>query len=285
MKMKKLVVLIIGIMFFLNLHAALITHLKFEEDLEDSYGNNNGTNHGVSYTTGREGRGIYFNDADEDYLEVGENNFDPRSSSGFSISLWVNSSSSNTNNNCYIGKNGKTGYPSSNEFVFGYYSNQLRIQIGDAVATASTDTEPFGYWKHYVITGKDFSTYTRITVYRDSYQIWTGNINDKMEIDSASKKWSFGQEWDSSTSDHFKGYVDNVRFYDNELDAAYVRQIFLKESSYVHLKFDDDFNDSVGSNHGTQTGGVTFKSGLENRAASLNLYDRKCRPFYPNLSH
>ena len=72
MKMKKLVVLIIGIMFFLNLHAALITHLKFEEDLEDSYGNNNGTNHGVSYTTGREGRGIYFNDADEDYLEVGE---------------------------------------------------------------------------------------------------------------------------------------------------------------------------------------------------------------------
>jgi hypothetical protein len=67
--------------------------------------------------------------------------------------------------------------------------------------------------------------------------------------------------------------MDNIRFYDNELDAAYVRQIFLKESSYVHLKFDDDFKDSAGSNHGSQTGGVTFKSGMENRAASLDMYN------------
>ena len=270
MKIKKLAVLIIGTMFFWNLHAGLVAHLEFEDNFKDRYGNNDGTNHGVVFTTGREGRGIYFNDSDEDYLEIGENNFDPKSSSGFSISLWVKSSSSNVNNNCYIGKNGTN--PNSNEFVFGYYSNQLRIQIGDVAATASTDTEPFGNWKHYVIAGKEFSTYTAITVYRDGSQIWTGNINDHVIINSDSRKWSFGQEWDGSdTTDHFEGYMDNIRFYDKVITAEEVMQIYAKESSDLHLKFDDDYEDRVGSADGSPSNtGVDFIEGMENRAIDLS---------------
>jgi hypothetical protein len=84
MKMKKLAVLIIGTMLFLNLHAGLVTHLEFEDDFKDRYGNNDGLNgpidetgnHDVSFDTGKEGRAIYFDG--NDYIEVGENDFDTR---------------------------------------------------------------------------------------------------------------------------------------------------------------------------------------------------------------
>jgi len=53
MKIKKLAVLIMGTMFFWNLHAALITHLKFEDDFEDSYGDINGKGiNGVTFAAG-----------------------------------------------------------------------------------------------------------------------------------------------------------------------------------------------------------------------------------------
>ncbi|HPA57936.1 MAG TPA: LamG domain-containing protein, partial [bacterium] len=275
--MKKLAVLIIGIMFFWNLHGALTTHLKFEDNFEDSFGNydgtNYGTNGGTTFATGKEGRSIYFDGGD--YVEVGNGYwFDPRGAdSSYSISLWVKSTeaASSSNANCYIGYHTVSG---GNIFLLGYWSSTLRLQIMNTYVTVSTSAEP-QEWTHYVVTAKENGTSTAAKVYKDGAQIWSGTINNVLTVTYNDKPWVLGQDWDSSTSktDYFKGNMDNVRFYDNELDAAYVRQIFLKESSYVHLKFDDDFNDSVGSNHGTQTGGVLFKEGLENKSAWMDGYN------------
>jgi len=268
MKVKKLVLLILLVFFFSNVYAGLLTHLKFENSLKDSYGDNDGENHGVTYTTGKEGRGVYFNDAESDYLEVGENGFDPEGSSGFSISIWVRPDSDNTNNNCYIGKHNSSG---GNEFLFGYWNGNLVVQVGDIDEDVLSVAEPAGVWTHYIVNGKTYGTYTDVTVFKNGSQIWTGYINDVMTISSTSKPWVLGQDWDGSTpSDFFKGRMDNLRFYDKVLTAEEVKQIYVKESSTVHLAFDDDYDDSAGSYDGTQTGGVIFKSGLENRLAYLD---------------
>ncbi|MGI6394480.1 MAG: LamG-like jellyroll fold domain-containing protein [bacterium] len=280
MKMKKLMVLIIGTMFFWNLYGSLLAHLKFEDNFEDSFGSFDGTNYGigetndgVTFATGREGRGIYFDGSD--YVEIGNGYwFDPRGAdSSYSISLWVKSTeaASSSNANCYIGRHTVSG---GNIFLLGYWSSTLRLQIMNTYVTVSTSAEP-QEWTHYVVTAKENGTSTSAKVYKNGAQIWSGTISKVLSVTYDDKPWVLGMDWDSSTlkTDYFKGYMDNVRFYDNELDAAYVRQIFLKESSYVHLKFDDDFKDSVGSNHGTRTGGVLFKKGLENRSAWLDGYN------------
>ncbi len=280
MKMKKLAVLIIGTMLFLNLHAGLITHLKFEDNLEDSYGESNGLNgpiykdenddwinRTVSFDPGVEGRAVYFDG--NDYMEIGRKDFDPRGfSNSYAISIWVKSGMSNTDNNCYIGKHSSSG---GNVFLFGYWSSTLRLQIMNTSATVSTTAEPFGSWTHYVITASESGANTLAKVFRNGVIIWSGSIGAIMEINGSSKKWVLGQDWDGSVpSDFFQGTIDNIRFYDNELDADSVNQIFLKESSMLHLALDNNFEDSIGNNNGSQTGGVQFEKGMENRSASLD---------------
>ena len=284
MKMKKLMVLIIGTMFFWNLHGALTTHLKFEDNFEDSFGNydgtNYGTNGGTTFATGKEGRSIYFDGGD--YVEVGNGYwFDPRGAdSSYSISLWVKSTeaASSSNANCYIGYHTVSG---GNIFLLGYWSSTLRLQIMNTYVTVSTSAEP-QEWTHYVVTAKENGTSTSAKVYKDGAQIWSGTINNVLTVTYDDKPWVLGMDWDvdggdadndPDKTDYFKGYMDNVRFYDNELDDDYVKQIYLKESSMVHLALDDNYEDSAGSYDGWQNNGVVFKSGMENRAASLDGYN------------
>ena len=75
--------------------------------------------------------------------------------------------------------------------------------------------------------------------------------------------------WDTATSqtDFFKGRMDSVRIYDWNITANEVQELYVKESAKLHLKLDDTFNDSIGTVTGNQSGGVTFKQGMENRSA------------------
>jgi hypothetical protein len=55
-----------------------------------------------------------------------------------------------------------------------------------------------------------------------------------------------------------------------------VTQIYIKESAYLHLKFDDDYEDRVAGNDGiphfnsAYSSGVDFIEGMENRAIDLS---------------
>ncbi|MBP5407471.1 hypothetical protein J6Z19_10090 [bacterium] len=124
--MKKVICLLLCILCSSGiLTAKLLTHLEFEDSLEDSVGDNNGTFTGsASYPTGKNGKALNFN-GKNNYLEFGKADFNPRKDTGrYSISMWVYSTSaaSSSNNNCYIGKYTKSGVTS---LRFGYWNNQL----------------------------------------------------------------------------------------------------------------------------------------------------------------
>jgi hypothetical protein len=169
MRMKKLAVLIMGTMFFWNLHAGLVTHLKFDGDWEDNYGESTYVKKwGTSFTDGKEGQAANF--GSDDFINVGlDNDFHFRNDQGeYSISMWIYPTT--TSSDCYIGKHDEAG---GNLFLFGYYSSQLYINVGGSV-TYISETLPINTWTHYVVTADEGSTSTYVKIYKNGSLLWSG---------------------------------------------------------------------------------------------------------------
>ncbi|MBP5434551.1 LamG domain-containing protein [bacterium] len=259
--------------------AKLLTHLEFEDSLEDSVGDNNGTLFGsnsATYQAGKNGKALVFNGT-SNYLEFGKGNFDPRYSGRYSISMWVYSTeqASATNDNCYLGKHTETG---GNTLLFGYWGNKLSFQIKNSVIHISASgAEPLNTWVHYVISAQEDSNNgtTYVVIYKNGAQLWSGTFSKVLgTLNASDKPWVLGMDWDSSsTTDFFKGKMDNVHIYDWNITADEVKEIYFKESAKLHLNMDDTLNDSAGTVTGSQTGGVIFKQGMENRSAYFDGVD------------
>ncbi len=271
---KKLFFVSFFVLFFCNLNGTLLTYLEFEENLYDSYGandaviyNGNGQNLMVS---GIMQGGVYF-DGVNDYIEVGTSSFDPRSSDGaYTFSFWAYTTgpSTATNANNYLGKHTANG---ANIFNFGYWGNNLTLTIRSAVISfTSLGWEPDNEWVHYAISAKETNGNTNVSVYKNGEVVWSGVLADTLgSFSSNDKPWVLGQDWDSATviSDFFEGKMDNVRFYNEQLDATEIRGIYNSESAKIYLPFDVDFDDISSYLNGSQTGGVTFRAGINNNSA------------------
>ncbi len=271
--MKKMVFIILFFIISFHLSASLLTHLKFDGNLDDSYGNSNAKRAGNGndyyfYSLGQIDKSLKFDGVN--YFEIGLDSFDPRGNNGtYTISLWVYSTerASSSNANSYIGKHTSSG---GNEFLFGYWNGSLSLTINNDIEYfSSLGSEPLYTWVHYVIAAQEVNGITNVNLYKNGEQVWAGIINDTMDSNSSGKSWVLGQDWDSSTatSDFFKGQMDSVRFYNTKLSEEEVKEIYNKESSILHLNFDNNFLDDRDEADGTQTGGVVFKEGMENRAA------------------
>ena len=271
--MKKLIFLLFLVFYFSGvLSAKLLMHFEFENSLEDSVGDNNGTFQGSSsetYQVGRNGKALVFNGT-SDYLEFGSGNFDPRFSGRYSISMWVRTSeqASTSNNNAYIAKHTDTN---GNVFRFGYWNNKLTLKIASSSVDISTSAEPTT-WTHYVISAAENSSTstTSATVYRNGSQIWTGTIPTVMgTFTPYYKPWILGKIL-GTNADYFKGKMDDVRIYDWNITADEVKEIYYKEFANLHLKMDDSVNDSAGSVTGSLFGDSVYKHGMENRSVYLD---------------
>ncbi len=232
------------------LSAKLLTHLEFEDSLED----------GTS-----------------DYMEFGKGDFDPRYSGHYSISMWVLSTeqASTSNNNAYIGKHDDSG---NAIILFGYFNNQLYFRINNAYTYISNaGNEPENLWIHYAVSAIEQNNgTTSVVIYKSGSQIWSGTLNAVAgDFEEDYKPWVLGTNWTSlsSKSDFLKGRMDNVRIYDWNITADEAKEIYYKELPSLHLKMDDSFKSSVGSITGTAGGGTAFKQGMENRAAYFDGVD------------
>ena len=271
--MKKVICLLFCFLCFSGvLSAKLLTHLGFENSLEDSVGDNDGAFNGsdtATYQVGRNGKALVFNGT-SDYLEIGNKDFDPRYEGRYSISMWVRTSeqASTSNNNAYIAKHTDTN---GNVFRFGYWNNKLTLKIASSSVDISTSAEPTT-WTHYVISAAENSSTstTSATVYRNGFQIWTGTIPTVMGTFTPSyKPWILGKIL-GTNADYFKGKMDDVRIYDWNITADEVKEIYYKEFANLHLKMDDSVNDSAGSVTGSLFGDSVYKHGMENRSVYLD---------------
>jgi len=195
-----------------------ISRYKFEGDVTDSWGSNDGTdNTSAGYTQNAiDGQAKSF-DGTDDYVDVPNFAFDKNTS--FSICTWVNWSNAG-NGNTIIGRydgsaiilqlrdNGTDSY----QFRVGDLNND-RIQITDGRVTN-------GVWDHVV--GVYDSAGPTLELYQNGGEVAseTSTVTDF----AATEGPDIGRRSDGAN--YFGGEIDDVRIYDRALSPAEIQDLY-----------------------------------------------------------
>jgi len=239
MKKEKLMVLIIGTMFFCNLYGDIgtdwVAYYSFNKGMQNHITGTNGSlanGAAIGYATVLENKNLVL-DGVNDYANLSD--FNPAGGAGnldFSISFWTRSASSTQGNHCFVGKHSSSG---GNQFLVGFWSGELTVQILSEYYRVAT-TEPVNTWVHWVVTvftqpNWDAST---VKVYKNNSLIATFNYSSRYIYNSGGKPWVLGQDWDgtSTTSDFFNGKIDEVRFYSKVLSTDDVAGLYNRKYGY-----------------------------------------------------
>ncbi len=188
----------------------LIAHYELESDATDSQGNYDGTNNGVTFTTGKIGNAGFFERTNSDYIAtpLDMSDHDP-----FSISAWFN-----TNNDGNI-----------QQAVFGQDISGDRVCMVAMNLAASSGSQLFGFqgttafyssvdpsvdtWHHVVLTIDASNSY----LYLDGVQTASGSgatfASSAIVLDIGRRAWGSGDSY-------FDGYIDDVRIYDRILSSG-----------------------------------------------------------------
>lgn len=124
-------------------------------------------------------------------------------------------------------------------------------------ARASFGTTADGFWHHIVAVydrGSDTALIYKDSVFEDSTLIGLGETNLVSVYDI-----SFGGR-DATGS--FNGQMDDVRIYSTALNQGEVDMLYggedVSEGLVSHWKFEQNYEDSMGNNHGASNGDVTW---------------------------
>ncbi len=200
----------------------LVSLWRFDEGsgtiAHDSAGNNNGSLVGdTSWTTGHRGSALNF-DGSGDYVNCGiGSSLDPINA--ITVSTWVKRTDYNTAGNIAGKTNSNTitagyGLHSYIEgFEFQFYSGAWRRTMPRVPATASQ-------WHHIVGTYDGSYAYLYIDGEQRASIAYTGNI-----VPASGYPFHIGF-WRSGYPNYYKGLIDEVRVYNQALNADEVRQLY-----------------------------------------------------------
>jgi len=235
----------------------------------------------LSFANGRFGSGLSL-DGTDDYAELGLLALP----SSFSISVWAMFRDVK-NGQVILGKTTTTG---GNQLIFGKYNNGLQVNFGSQVWTVPHNP-PLNVWTHFVLAASYSSANneTTLTMYRRQEggssqtlgtEFFTGAVST-----AGGKRWSVGQEWDSSTltTDHFNGLIDEVGFYDGVLSGTERAALFLKNGTRLVVA------GSGGRVYESYTGGDTWGQlpdlnafGWRNQTRTFERYNWNAASFTGN---
>jgi hypothetical protein len=249
-----------------------IAHWAFEEGrgskAYDWAGNNHGTIHGATWTTGRVGRALSF-DGEDDYVQVAD---DDSLSPGSVVTLdaWIKPASIPIYDRMMVA--GKwNDAPTEAEYA------EYEIQIWDGKVcfyaygadtgykwAESSTTLVAGNW-YYVAGVFDGST---LQVYINgspdgpltAFAPAAGIPNNKGRFTIGAQYWDYNSDGVMDQARQFHGLIDEVAIYDRALSAKGIRRLYQQRTSglVAHWKFDEGSgtvaHDSIGNNHGTVHG-------------------------------
>ena len=192
---------------------------KFEDNANDVTGNYNGTALNITYSSsGKFNKSAIFDGTSKISTSLDFDTYDPN----WSISYWIKFTF-DTNYRAILGsldandKNGMvTDIGTSGEIRF-----RLRNSTGSASSLSSTDTYGDGNWHHVVCVNSSTSNYLYIDGQLDS-SISTSSVNH-----SGLHFGTFG----SSSSEFFKGELDQVRIYNSALKQEQVTELYNETAS------------------------------------------------------
>lgn len=188
-----------------------ISRYKFDGDVTDSWGSNNGTSHGVSYSPG-----VYVQSAKFDgsnYIDVPFNMTDYNP---LTVSAWVKPTDTSTRNAILEGNDG------TNEAIF-RTDTQERLAFftydGSPYGVTKTGTVPTDKWSHVV------GTYDGLS----GYKVYINGSKEDEDTDTTFIKPSINQDIGrraGSNDRYFNGKIDDLRIYNEALSEKEVNQLF-----------------------------------------------------------
>lgn len=256
----------------LNYQATNLAYYKFDSTaLDETSNNHDGTAaSSVAYEFGRYGATADFNGSDSFISVTHNSSFNWTNNK--TLSLWVNFDTINSGNTVGIAAKG------ANTSNFGWYLYKLdaddRIYFqsynaSDASSQLDSGVVPIaGNWYHICVTGDASTNKIYINgVLKDSASAVTATNGTDALV--------FGRFYSNYVSNHLEGKIDQVRFYESTLDDTAVANLYNEKQAYItkdasnpfadddevaFYKFENNSNDSTGSNNGTDTS-ITYTSG------------------------
>jgi hypothetical protein len=239
--MRTLLVLIAVISMAGSVSAEMIAHWEFDEGsgqtAYDSAGSNNGTIYGATWTAGKIGGALSFNGTDS-YVNVLDDpslRFDQYDS--FSISYWAKSQPL-TDGRYVISKmrasgSGVFGYAS------GYYAPEGQFTFlaeksdkGYVNLMTQIDAAPADSWA-FVTTVYDNKN---MKIYVNGELENTGTFTFDTGATVPTQDLCIGAwAYDTSRDHYFKGFIDDVRIYNNALTAGEIQALYVPEPATLLL--------------------------------------------------
>jgi hypothetical protein len=191
-----------------------ISRWKFNGDVTDTWGSNDGTNNGVTFGDGVYGQSAIFESTNSDYISV-PSDAALNSESQSTVSGWIKTSSGGSHQQVYSSFDG---------------SNGLQIYVDDdGTAAIWTDTDGTlsssivvndGNWHHLTMTidgsGRKLYVDGKLTT------------SDSGSVTESTGQDDIGRQGGGNPSSYFNGKIDDVRIYNTALTPQQVEQLYHK---------------------------------------------------------
>ena len=225
----------------------LVAHYKFEGDATDSAGNNDLTEHGVSYAAGKVGQAATF-DGIDDYLYKQDGGF--KLTNDFSISFWIKLDQEIGNPNAILSDSyDPNTWPSDEGTGINFVLHPTYITNQGFVS--SSVKQNLNYNTSLVSNHWYFLTLTKSSsdgayIYVDGkVVVYNSSMTKNFHYDSTDYFYLGVYENDGSKSGYYSGLIDDVRIYNRALTEAEVKELYWGGSETPvpkigFLEFDDN---------------------------------------------
>ena len=228
----------------------LIAQLKFNDNVTDSAGSNNGTVTGTTtYVTGKIGKAFSFNGSS--YVKLAnETNFDFERTDPFSVSLWINPT---TNSNLVLFGKGTTNFTATGFYLVNWNigGGQMRFRFMlnsggtnyEIIATANTVTSTT---YHLTCTYDGSSNKSGLKIYVNGSEDISGtNVAISGSILN-NEQFTIGAT--SAGTSPINAWIDDVRVYSKTLSTDEISEIY-NAGSGTESRFRLPANVQVGSRY------------------------------------
>ncbi|MFA5142493.1 MAG: LamG domain-containing protein, partial [Candidatus Woesearchaeota archaeon] len=252
----------------------LAGYWKFDQNVLDSIGNNNGIIYKhISNSSGRI-KGSYAFDGTDDFIQMDTKSFNFENNSDFTLSLWAKLLP-NQSNGILLGQsadwNSKT--PGFKLYYYLVGVQKLYFQMGDSISsnTITPVITNYNNWSHYVAIMNRTGVSTTIRLYQNGILLASNTAN----IGNISSNTTLFMGKLNNTGSWFNGSMDEVMIWNRSLSAQEVSDLY-NMTFYGQI-------DNSGANHTipnltniynpgtTLTFGVTSYDGIDGYGTQVNV--------------
>jgi hypothetical protein len=191
----------------------LITHYKFEDNIADETGMNNGENYGVTFVEGKVGKAARFDG--KSYIEV------PHAASldldkTFSISLWIKPARK-------FGWQAliERGTGKNSRVLLWTYMDEVMMGINSYWQTHSANME-MENWYHVVVTHDDLKSREMIYINGSLISTRTSRTDNPINVGDL----RIGTDVVLSGEYFYEGLMDEIRIYNGLLDQTKILELY-----------------------------------------------------------